>query len=89
MEKGTIHKEMFLAIASSLSDQLMQSMFMNSVYMGHLKQIDNFIDRPMRTPDLTIELEFQQEGVVAKIYSENISKEQFLNYAAMFTTRVR
>jgi hypothetical protein len=89
MKKGAIHKEMFVAIASSLGDQLMQSMFMNSVYMGHLKQIDNFIDRPMRTPDLTIELEFQEEGVVAKIYSEHMSREQFLNYAAMFNTRVR
>lgn len=89
MKKGTIHKEMFLSLASSLGDQLLQSLFMNAVYMGQLQQIDNFIEKPMRTPDLTIELEFQEEGVVAKIYSEHISKEQFIYYSAMFTTRVR
>jgi hypothetical protein len=89
MPKGTIHKEMFISIASSITDQMANSLFANPVYIGALKKTESFIDAPERPADLNIELDFQEEEVVAKMYSANNKSEQRIPYAALFSMQLK
>ena len=90
MPKGTINKEQFIAIASTMSDQMAQSVFMgNPDYAQNLKSGELLTSKPMKKPELFIELHFTKEGVNGKMYSVDQKVENFIPYEELFITKMR
>ena len=88
MQKGIINKEQFIAISSTFSDQLMQSIFMNPVYFNNLKSIDWLVKKPKKA-DLVIKLVFEKNGIRVMMKSNNREEKEFVPYDELFHQRMK
>ncbi len=88
MKKGTIHKEHFIAISSTLSDQIMQSIFMNPLYFPHIKSIDLLTKTPSKV-NLTIKINFKKDGLDTVVTNGKSEQKRFISYDEMFHQRLK
>jgi len=88
MKKELIHKEQFIAISSTLSDQIIQSIFMNPQYLNDMQSIQLLIDKPNNV-NLTIKLEFEKSGLNTIVTNGQREQKRFLPYSDIFYQRLR
>jgi hypothetical protein len=83
MKQGIISKENFVSISSSMSDQILQSIFMNSQFRSSISSIDLLVNTPDKV-DLTIQMEFKKSGIETIITNGVIEEKKFTPYDEMF-----
>lgn len=88
MKKNTINKEQFIAISSSISDSIMQSIFMNPQYFNDMKSIELLTTKPISS-NLTIKLEFTKKGLNTTVSSSNNKQNRFVPYTEIFKQRLK
>jgi hypothetical protein len=88
MKRDIINKEQFIAISSSISDSIMQSIFMNPQYFNDMKSIELLTTKPNKT-NLTIKLEFTKKGLNTTVSSSNNKQNRFVSYPEIFTQRLK
>ncbi len=88
MKKGVIHKEQFLAISSSASDQIMQAVFMNPEYFPNIKSIELLIKKPQKV-NLAIQMVFKKEGIESVVKNSTREEKKFVPYDDMFHKRLQ
>ncbi len=88
MQKDIIHKEQFLAISSTFSEQIMQSIFMNPQYLNEIKSIELLVNKPMKS-DLIIKMEFVKDGLNTIVTNGQREQKRFVPYGEMFHQRLR
>ena len=88
MKKDFIHKEQFIAISSTLSDQIMQSIFMNPQYFKDMKSID-LLTKKAKKANLTININFKKDGLDTVVTNGQIEQKRFVSYAEMFHQRLK
>jgi len=88
MKKDLVHKEQFIAISSTLSDQIMQSIFMNPQYFNDMKSIDLLVDKP-KSSNLTIKIVFEKSGLNTIITNGQREQKRFVPYSEMFHQRLK
>ncbi len=76
MKQGIISKDNFVSISSSMSDQILQSIFMNPQFRSNISSIDLLVETPQKI-DLTIKMEFNQNGINT-IITNGVRKEKKL-----------
>jgi hypothetical protein len=87
MKKGTINKEVFNSISSSVSDQIMGRVFMTKKHIKDIKSVDLLTYTPKHV-NFTIELDFGKKGIHV-IMGDKIKKEKhFLPYYTLFHSEV-
>lgn len=89
MPKETIHKEQFIAISSSLSDQMAQSVLFSPQFAPYLKSSELLVNKPKKSEDLTIELIFDTKVINSKIYSKNKNVVNVIPYTDMFHMKLK
>ncbi len=89
MQKGTIHKEQFIAISSSVSDQMMQSVLFSPQYFEKMKNMELLTSKPIQKVDLNIEIKVTKEGLKTKLYSKDQTMKHFVPFDEMFLTKMR
>lgn len=88
MKKDTIHKEQFIAITSTLSDQIIQSIFINPQYVNDMESIELLTYKP-DSVNLTISMDFTKEGINTLISDGKMKQKRFIRYSDMFKYKVR
>jgi hypothetical protein len=88
MKKDTINKEQFIAISSTMSDQIMQSIFMNPQYFANMKSIDLLTTKPTKI-NLTIKIDFTKEGLNTIVTNGKREQKRFVSYDEMFHQRLK
>ncbi len=88
MKKDTIHKEQFIAISSTLSDQIIQNIFMNPQYFPNIKSIDMLTNKP-NTTNLTIKIEFKKDELITIITNGKREEKRVISYDEMFHQRLK
>ena len=83
-----VHKEQFIAISSSLSDQIMQSIFMNPLYFTNLKSVDLLTDKPKEI-DLTIKIIVQENGIKTIAKSAKREEKNFISFKELFHQKIK
>ena len=61
----------------------------NPDYAQNLKTIELLVSKPIKKPDLFIELTFTKDGINAKMYSLDKKVENFISYEELFKTNIR
>ncbi len=87
MEKDIIHKDQFIAISSTASDQLMQSIIFLPEYHQYIDTMELLINKPISV-NLTIELNFVKEGIKTKIFSKDRNIERFVPISDIFLIKL-
>jgi hypothetical protein len=85
----TIHKEQFVAMSSSLSDQMTQSVLFTPQFAPYLKSSELLVSKPTKSEDLTIELIFNVDGINGKIYSKTKNVTNCISYEDMFQMNLK
>jgi len=88
MKKGVINKEQFIAISASLSDQIMQSIFMSPQYIQSLKSVDWMTQKP-KTVNLMIQINFMENGLDVVITNSKRTEKRMISYKELFHQRLR
>ena len=88
MKKGFIHKEQFIAISSSVSDSIIQSIFMNPQYFNEMQSVELLINKPMQV-NLTIKIEFLKDGLNTIITNGLREEKRFVPYTEIFLQRFK
>jgi len=88
MKKDTINKEQFIAISSTMSDQIMQSIFMNPQYFESIKSIDLLTIKPTKV-NLIIKIDFTKEGLNTIVTNGQREQKRFIPYGEMFHQRLK
>jgi len=88
MKKGLINKEQFIDISSTLSDQIMQSIFMNPQYFNDMQSIDLLVNKPIKS-NLIIKIEFEKNGLNTIITNRKREQKKFVSYSEMFHQRLK
>jgi hypothetical protein len=88
MQKGIINKEQFIAISSTLSDQIMQSIFMNPQYFESMQSIDLLVNKP-KNINLTIKINFKKDGLNTTITNDKREEKRFVSYDELFHQRLK
>lgn len=88
MKKGIIHKEQFIAISSTISDQIIQSIFMNPQYYNDIKSIELLTSKPLKV-NLTLYLEFKKNGLNTTVINGQREEKQFMPYNELFHQRLQ
>ncbi len=89
MKKGTIHKEQFIAISSSISDQMIQSVLFSPEYFDKLKTSELLVSKPMQNPNLNVEIVFLDKGIDTKLFNRYKKIEHFIPYNELFLTKMK
>ncbi len=89
MKKDTIHKEQFIAMSSTVSSQMTQSILFSPEYFENLKTSELLVSKPMQNPDLNVEILFTDKGLDTKLYSTNRKLEHFISYSDMFLSKIK
>lgn len=85
----TINKEQFIAMSSSLSDQMTQSVLFTPQFAPYLKSSELLVSKPTKGEDLTLELIFNADGINGKIYSKTKNITNFISYTDMFKMKLK
>jgi len=88
MKKDILNKEQFIAISSTLSDQIMQSIFMNPQYFNDMQSIDLLVNKPIKS-NLIIRIEFEKNGLNTVITNGKREQKRFIFYSEMFHQRLK
>jgi len=88
MKKSIINKEQFIAISSTLSNQIIQSIFMNPQYFNDIKSIELLTTKPNNI-NLTIKLKFTKDGLNTTVSSSNNKQNRFVPYTEIFKQRLK
>jgi hypothetical protein len=88
MQKGIINKEQFIAISSTLSDQIMQSIFMNPQYFESMQSIDLLVNKP-KNINLTIKIDFKKDGLDTIVTNGKREQKRFVSYDELFHQRLK
>ncbi len=88
MPKGLINKEQFIAISSTLSDQIIKSLFMAPQYFLYLKSIELLTPQPNKV-DLTINIYFQIDGLHVLVTGMHSEQRRFIPYNEIFFQRLK
>lgn len=78
MQKNTINKEQFIAISSSVSDGIMQSIFMNPQYFNDIQSIDLLTSKPTKA-NLTIKINFKKDGLDTIVTNGTREQKRFIS----------
>jgi hypothetical protein len=88
MQKDIIHKEQFIAISSTLSEQIMQSIFMNPQYFETIQSIDLLVNNP-KNINLTININFKKDGLDTTVTNGKLEQKRFISYDQLFHQRLK
>jgi len=88
MKDEIVHKEQFLAITSTISDQIMQSIFMNPQYFNQMKSIELLTNQPNDT-NLTIVLDFTEKGIDSTVINSQNKQNRFIPYSDLFYQKMQ
>jgi len=88
MPKGLINKEQFIAISSTLSDQIIKSIFMAPQYFLHLKSIELLTQKPNKA-DLIININFRKDGLNILVTGSHSEQRRFISYHEIFFQRLK
>lgn len=88
MKKDFIHKEQFLAISSTLSDQIMQSIFMNPQYFNDMRSVELLLDKP-KSVNLTLKISFEKDGLNTIVTNGQREQKRFVPYSDIFHQRLQ
>jgi hypothetical protein len=88
MQKSIINKEQFIAISSTLSEQIMQSIFMNPQYFESIQSIDLLVTKP-KNINLTIKINFKKDGLNTTITNDKREEKRFVSYDELFHQRLK
>jgi len=89
MTHNIINKEWFIAMSSTLSDQMIQSIFMNPQYFDNLSSTELLSIKPQEQITLQILLEFKVDGVMVVTKGAKGKQENFLLYNDIFYQRLK
>ena len=88
MTKGIIHKDHFIALSSTLSDQIIKSIFMNPQYFTYLKSSEWLISKPKVT-HLTIKILFKKDGIDTIVTNGTREQKKSFTYGEIFDQRIK
>jgi hypothetical protein len=88
MQKNIINKEQFVAISSTLADQIMQSIFMNQQYLESMQSIDLLVNKP-KNVNLTIKINFKKDGLDTTVTNGKLEQKRFVSYDELFHQRLK
>jgi hypothetical protein len=88
LNSDRIHKEQFIALSSSLSDSIMQSIFMNPQYFNYMSSMELLTSKP-KNVNLTIELRFTKDGINTSIQSTQHKQNKFIPYTELFFQKMQ
>lgn len=84
-----ISKENFIAISSTISDQMIQSVFFNPQYLEHLVSVELLTSKPNQPINLEVVIDFVDNGLKTAIVSSKNKQEVFIPYGELFIQRLR
>ncbi|MCT7609529.1 hypothetical protein N5U14_01555 [Aliarcobacter butzleri] len=88
MQKDVINKEQFIAISSSLSSSIVQSIFMVPQYFTKMKSIE-LLSLNDQNISLNINLEFTKDGINTIVSSSQNEQRRFLPYSEIFYQKLQ
>ena len=88
MKKDAINKEQFIAIGSTVSDQIIQAIFMSPQYFPNIKSIELLTEKPDKI-NLTIKMVFKKDGIDTIIKNDKREDKRFVPYDQMFHQRLQ
>jgi len=88
LNSNIIHKEQFIALSSSLSSSIIQSIFMNPQYFNTMKSMEVLTTKP-KTVNLTINIDFKNDGINTSIQSSQHKQNDFIPYSELFFQKMQ
>lgn len=89
MNKNIINKENFIAYSASISDQMINSIFLTPEYANKIKSSGMPIKKPEKA-NLHIKLNFTQKGIEASLGSEHmVYMANFVSYSQIFDYEIK
>jgi len=88
MKKGTINKEVFNSISSSVSDQIIERVFMNQQHIRSIKSVDLLTYKP-KNINFIIEMDFNKNGINITMGDKVRKEKQFIPYATLFHSEMK
>ncbi|KIM09630.1 MAG: hypothetical protein KU38_08800 [Sulfurovum sp. FS08-3] len=89
MPINTIHKEQFIAISSTMSDQMGQSVLFSPQFATYLKSTELLTEKPNKNEDITLELIFDKKGIKGRVYSKTKNITHVIPYSKMFNIKLK